>query len=163
MSDASHTSGASAASGPARAESSSIRAILARESAGSSVVLRGWLRTARHSKSVSFLEVHDGSCFAGIQAVAAPELSNYESVVRGLATGCAVEIEGQLVDSPGKGQRYEVHAERVELLGGVDVPVRVHPSRTLWSGQDEEKGLDSLTFSRDGLRGGQRRQCGASR
>jgi asparaginyl-tRNA synthetase len=108
------------------ASSASIATVLRRESAGGVVLLRGWLRTARHSKNVSFLEVHDGSCFAGIQVVAAPELANYQDEVRALSTGCAVEIEGQLVDSPGKGQRFEVHAERVVLVGGVgeDYPLQ---------------------------------------
>lgn len=98
----------------------SIREILERDAAGGQVVLRGWLRTARHSKNVSFLEVTDGSCFAGLQAVASPELANYDDEVKALGTGCAVEIEGELVDSPGKGQRYELHASRVETVGGVD-------------------------------------------
>jgi asparaginyl-tRNA synthetase len=104
----------------------SIREILERDGAGGSVVMRGWLRTARHSKNVSFLEVTDGSCFAGLQAVANPELGNYESEIRGLGTGCAVEIEGELVDSPGKGQRFEVHASRVAVVGGVgdDYPLQ---------------------------------------
>lgn len=98
----------------------SIKGILAREQAGGSVVIRGWLRTVRHSKNVSFLEVTDGSCFSGLQAVAAPELPEYETCVRGLGTGCSVVIEGALVESQGKGQRYEIHAERVELVGAVE-------------------------------------------
>ena len=97
-----------------------IASMLARESAGGEVTLRGWLRTARHSKSVSFLEVYDGSCFAGVQAVAAPELDNYDAEVRTLGNGAAVEIAGELVDSPGKGQRFEVHASRVRVLGRAD-------------------------------------------
>ncbi len=104
----------------------SIKQILARESAGGTVVIRGWLRTARHSKNVSFLEVTDGSGFAGLQAVASPDLAEYEETVRKLATGCAVEVEGDLVESQGKGQKYEVHATRVELVGGVgdDYPLQ---------------------------------------
>lgn len=104
----------------------SIREILARESAGGEVVLRGWLKTARHSKSVSFLEVTDGSCFAGLQAVARRDLDGYDETVAPLGTGCAVEIVGELVDSPGKGQRYEVHATRVDLVGGTgdDYPLQ---------------------------------------
>ena len=103
-----------------------IREILERDRAGGEVVLRGWLRTVRHSKSVSFLEVTDGSCFAGLQAVANRELPGYDEVVPPLGTGCAVEIAGELVDSPGKGQRYEVHASRVELVGGTgeDYPLQ---------------------------------------
>ncbi len=98
----------------------SIRDILAREQAGGSVTVRGWLRTARHSKGISFVEVSDGSCFAGIQAVAESGLENYATEVSALRTGCAVVIEGELVESPGKGQRYELKARRVELVGGVD-------------------------------------------
>ena len=45
-----------------------IRELLARDEAGGVVTARGWLRTARHAKGVSFLEVSDGSCFAGLQA-----------------------------------------------------------------------------------------------
>ncbi len=104
----------------------SIRSILAREAAGGSVTIEGWLRTVRHSKSVSFLEISDGSCMSGLQAVASPELAEYEEVVRDLATGCAVRIEGELVDSQGKGQRFEIQATRVELVGGVgdDYPMQ---------------------------------------
>ena len=98
----------------------SVRALLARDAAGERVELRGWLRTVRHSKNVSFLEVSDGSCFAALQVVAEPSLADYGSVISALRVGCAVEVEGQLVESPGKGQRYEVHASRVRLLGGVE-------------------------------------------
>jgi asparaginyl-tRNA synthetase len=104
----------------------SIKSILAREAAGGRVVIRGWLRTVRHSKNVSFLEVTDGSCFSGLQAVAAPELPEYESCVLELGTGCSVEIEGELVESRGKGQRYEIHASRVVLVGAAadDYPLQ---------------------------------------
>ena len=104
----------------------SIREILERDRSGGTVILRGWLRTARHSKNLSFLEVTDGSCLAGLQAVASPELANYDGEIKPLGTGCAVEIEGELVDSPGKGQRYELHATRVALVGGTgdDYPLQ---------------------------------------
>ncbi|MBW2715675.1 MAG: asparagine--tRNA ligase [Deltaproteobacteria bacterium] len=104
----------------------SVREILALESAGKVVTLRGWVRTARHSKGVSFLEVSDGSCFAGLQVVAAPELENFEAEVRHIQTGCAVSVTGDLVDSPGKGQRFELQAQRVEVVGAVaeDYPLQ---------------------------------------
>jgi len=70
--------------------------------------------------------VNDGSGFAGIQVVASPECEDYEAGVRTLRTGCAVEALGELVESPGKGQRFEIHASRVELVGGVgdDYPLQ---------------------------------------
>jgi asparaginyl-tRNA synthetase len=100
--------------------SDSVRSVLSRAEAGGSVVLEGWLRTARHGKEVSFLALSDGSCFDPIQVVANPELGEFESVVRKLGNGCAVRVEGEVVASPGKGQSLEVHASRIELVGGVE-------------------------------------------
>jgi asparaginyl-tRNA synthetase len=97
-----------------------VKELLARDTAGGRVRVQGWLRTARHSKNVSFLEVSDGSCFAGIQAVAPHELPSYEETIAKLSAGCAVVVEGALVDSPGKGQRFEIQADAVELVGPVD-------------------------------------------
>jgi asparaginyl-tRNA synthetase len=104
----------------------SVRALLARERSGGEVTVQGWLRTVRHGKEVSFLEVSDGSCFAGLQVVASPQLAEYESVVRALRTGCAVRATGELVDSPGSGQRYELRARAVDLVGpvGDDYPLQ---------------------------------------
>jgi asparaginyl-tRNA synthetase len=95
----------------------SIRQILSRDSAGEEATIRGWVRTARHSKGVSFLEVSDGSCFAGLQVVAGPDLPNFEDQVRQIGTGFAIEASGTLADSPGKGQRFELQATRVETVG----------------------------------------------
>jgi asparaginyl-tRNA synthetase len=103
-----------------------IDSILKAARAGEEVNARGWLRTARHSKAVSFLELYDGSCFSGVQVVADAATENYEEEVRSLATGCAVEVEGVLQESPGKGQRFEIKAARVELVGEVaeDYPLQ---------------------------------------
>ncbi len=104
----------------------SIRSLLNRETAGGEGLVRGWLRTVRHAKGVSFLDVSDGSCMEGMQVVASPETEGYESVVRSLATGAAVEARGSVVDSPGKGQRFELHASEVVLVGaaGEDYPLQ---------------------------------------
>ena len=88
--------------------------------ADTDVTVEGWLRTVRHSKNVSFLDVSDGSCMSGIQAVATPELANYESEIRKLTTGSCVRVAGRLVESPGKGQRYEIQAEGVDVVGHAD-------------------------------------------
>jgi len=103
-----------------------VKDILARPAAGGSVVVHGWLKTARHGKGVSFLEISDGSSFAGIQAVVEPSLANYETEVKHLQAGSAVIVEGELVDSPGKEQRFEVRARRVDVVGpvGADYPLQ---------------------------------------
>lgn len=87
------------------------------------VVVQGWLRTRRDSKAgVSFLQVSDGSCFATLQVVASDKLKNYRSEILHLVAGCAVEVEGALVESQGKGQTVEVRATRITVIGWVDQP-----------------------------------------
>lgn len=90
---------------------------------GSEVIVRGWVRTRRDSKAgLSFLQVHDGSCFDPMQAVIQSTLENYESEVLHLIAGMSVIVTGELVESKGKGQAYEIQATRVEVVGEVDDP-----------------------------------------
>ncbi len=100
--------------------------LIAHGVAGQRTFARGWLRTARHSKGVSFLDLTDGSCLAGLQVVCDPSLANFESEVRKLDTGCAVEIEGELVQSQGKGQALELRATHLAVVGwaGEDYPLQ---------------------------------------
>lgn len=94
-----------------------------RRAVDSPVTVEGWIRTRRDSKAgVSFLAVSDGSCFAAIQCVVPGQLPNYAAEVLHAGSGCAVRISGRLVASPGKGQRFEVLADRVEVLGWVEDP-----------------------------------------
>ncbi|PCJ45893.1 MAG: asparagine--tRNA ligase [Moraxellaceae bacterium] len=88
-----------------------------------SVQLKGWVRSRRDSKAgFSFLNIHDGSCFDGIQVVVDNTVANYESEVLKLSAGCSVSINGHIVESQGKGQSLEVQASNIEVLGWVDDP-----------------------------------------
>lgn len=92
-------------------------------SVGSHVTIEGWVRTRRDSKAgISFLQIHDGTCFAPMQVVAPSELGNYESEVLHLSAGCAVRASGELVESKGKGQTVEIKADAIEVVGWVDDP-----------------------------------------
>lgn len=87
------------------------------------ITVHGWIRTRRDSKAgISFLAVHDGSCFDAIQAIVPNELDNYQSEVLKLTTGASVKVTGILVESPGKGQSFEIQATGVEILGLVEDP-----------------------------------------
>ena len=90
---------------------------------GESISVHGWIRTRRDSKAgISFLAIHDGSCFDAIQAIVPNDLNNYESEVQKLTTGCSVKVTGTLVESPGQGQAFEIQATSVEVLGFVEDP-----------------------------------------
>ncbi len=91
--------------------------------AGSTVTVRGWVRTRRDSKAgLSFVNVSDGSCFDPIQVVAPADLSNYADEIARLTAGCSVIATGELVPSQGKGQAFEIQAKRIEVVGWVDDP-----------------------------------------
>jgi asparaginyl-tRNA synthetase len=83
------------------------------------VRVKGWVRTVRDSKQVLFLELNDGSCFASLQAVCAAGLANFEALRR-LTTGSAVEVVGELVASPAAGQKVELKADEVVVVGLAD-------------------------------------------
>ena len=90
---------------------------------GDEVTIEGWVRTRRDSKAgLSFVQVHDGSCFAALQVVAPAELDNYAEEVQRLNAGCSVRARGELVASQGKGQSVEIKAAALEVLGWVDDP-----------------------------------------
>ncbi len=90
---------------------------------GTPVVVKGWVRTRRDSKAgLSFIHLHDGSCFAPVQVVAPRELPNYETEILRVTAGCSLVVQGQLVESQGKGQSVEVQAASIEVVGWVDDP-----------------------------------------
>ncbi|MEE1672363.1 asparagine--tRNA ligase [Agarivorans aestuarii] len=92
-------------------------------SVGQQVTIKGWIRTRRDSKAgLSFLAIHDGSCFDAVQAVAPNTLANYENDIVKLTAGCSVVVTGEVVESPGKGQSFEIQATQVEVVGWVENP-----------------------------------------
>jgi asparaginyl-tRNA synthetase len=89
---------------------------------GSEVTVRGWVRTRRDSAGLCFVNVSDGSCFDPIQLVATADLGNFENEVRRLSAGCAVIATGTLAPSMGKGQKFEIQAHAIEVVGWVEDP-----------------------------------------
>ncbi|KTD14974.1 asparagine--tRNA ligase [Legionella israelensis] len=87
------------------------------------VTVQGWVKTRRDSKAgLSFISLQDGSCFSPIQIVAVKQLDNYEQEILKLTSGCAIIATGKLVVSQGKGQSFEVQAEKIEVIGWVENP-----------------------------------------
>ena len=90
---------------------------------GVKVPVAGWIRTRRDSKAgFSFLAVNDGSGFDNVQVIAPNTLNNYESEILKLTTGCSVVVDGTLKASEGKGQAYEINADKVFVTGFVEDP-----------------------------------------
>nr|MBN2276547.1 asparagine--tRNA ligase [candidate division Zixibacteria bacterium] len=85
---------------------------------GKEIIILGWVRTIRLSKTVAFVEINDGSCVGNIQVVA-NNPDNFP-VLKDILTGAAVRVVGKLVESPAEGQKYELVPDVLELVGPAD-------------------------------------------
>lgn len=94
----------------------SIATLLAADVATANIEIAGWVRTRRDAKDFSFLEINDGSCLASVQAVIAANCVGYDSI-KDATTGSAVRVCGDLIPSLGKGQRFEVRACALDIVG----------------------------------------------
>jgi asparaginyl-tRNA synthetase len=96
-----------------------IKRLLASTEPIAAVTVKGWVRTRRDAKGFSFLELNDGSCLANVQVVVDAGTPGSEHLPQ-LSTGASAVIEGKLVASPAQGQKWELRATRVELVGQAD-------------------------------------------
>lgn len=81
-----------------------------------SVLAKGWIRTRRDAKDLCFFELNDGSCLRSLQVIADSTLPNFDAI-KTLGTGASIAVEGALVASPGAGQKWELKAARVDVIG----------------------------------------------
>ena len=91
---------------------------------GRTISVKGWVRTVRDQKRFAFVEINDGSSITGIQTVIEAEIPSF-NIIEKLSTGAACEVIGTVVKSIGKGQKYEVKAQEIRLIG--DCPPDVYP------------------------------------
>ena len=93
-----------------------IKDLLANESLNYEVIVMGWVRTFRNNQ---FIALNDGSTNNNLQVVA--ELGKFdESVLKRITTGAALKVSGEIIPSLGKGQKIELKAHLIEILGDSD-------------------------------------------
>ena len=93
--------------------------LLKREDFGAMVNVKGWVRTRRGSKQVNFLALNDGSTINNVQIVV--DLANFdEAMLKEITTGACLSVNGVLTESVGSGQKAEIQAREIEVLGGCD-------------------------------------------
>lgn len=96
-----------------------IKHVLASSEPALGLTVKGWVRTRRDSKGFSFLEMNDGSCLSNLQVVVDAGTPGADQLPH-LTTGASAVIEGSLVPSPAQGQKWEMRASKVELVGPAD-------------------------------------------
>ncbi len=100
-------------------ERSKIVDILIAPKLGNDVNIKGWVRTKRGSKGLSFVAINDGSCIHNMQVVVDHSLFDAE-MLKDITTGAAVSIIGKLTESQGRGQSVEIQASAIEIYGKAD-------------------------------------------
>jgi asparaginyl-tRNA synthetase len=102
-----------------------IKRVLLRDEPCDEIHIAGWVRTRRDSKAFSFLEINDGTCLANLQVVADAGIPGSDELAA-MNTGASVEVVGKLVPSPAAGQKWELQASSIRLVGGVpeDYPLQ---------------------------------------
>tara|TARA_A100000171_G_scaffold423_1_gene660 strand:+ start:2332 stop:3777 length:1446 start_codon:yes stop_codon:yes gene_type:complete len=96
-----------------------IEALLKSSQSNIDVTVKGWVRTKRGNKNVSFIALNDGSTINNLQIVADPNLIS-EDILKLASTGACIAVNGTLVESQGAGQKFEINAKHIEILGAVD-------------------------------------------
>ena len=93
--------------------------LLKREDFGTLVNVKGWVRTRRGSKQVSFIALNDGSTIHNVQIVV--DVANFEeALLKDITTGACLSVNGVLAESVGSGQKVELQAREIEILGACD-------------------------------------------
>ena len=93
--------------------------LLKRTDIGAMVNVKGWVRTRRGSKQVNFIALNDGSTINNLQVVV--DLANFdEEMLKLITTGACISVNGEMVESVGSGQKVEVQAREIEVLGTCD-------------------------------------------
>jgi asparaginyl-tRNA synthetase len=96
-----------------------IKELLVTTDPNTEVVAKGWVRTKRASKNVAFVAINDGSCLSNLQVVLNVEDFD-EELIKRITTGASLSITGQIIESQGGGQRVELQATKVTVLGDAD-------------------------------------------
>lgn len=99
--------------------------VLQRTDYGAVVNVKGWVRTRRGSKAVNFIALNDGSTIKNLQIVVDVDKFD-DNIIKDITTGACISVDGELVQSQGKGQSVELQCRKIEILGacGADYPLQ---------------------------------------
>lgn len=95
---------------------------------GKEVTLQGWIRNHRKQKEFGFIDFNDGTYFKSVQVVYDDKLDDFSEIQK-LHIGSAIEVVGNVIDSPAKGQEFEVSVISIKLLGDCPEDYPIQPKR----------------------------------
>lgn len=87
---------------------------------GQEHTVKGWIKTVRSQKNLTFIEVNDGSSFGNLQVVIESTMKRFDALLPDLTTGASLAVTGVIAESPGEGQKLELHANTIKIFGKAD-------------------------------------------
>ena len=93
---------------------------LLRDTPGKEVLAKGWVRTKRGNKNITFIALNDGSTINNIQIVCDMATFTPDASFKDITTGACIAVTGNLVESIGSGQKVEIQAKSIEVYGTAD-------------------------------------------
>jgi asparaginyl-tRNA synthetase len=93
-----------------------VKSLLETEAFNREVTVMGWVRTFRNNQ---FIAINDGSCMGNLQIVVDFNHTD-DALLKRITTGAAISVKGTVVESVGKGQRVDIKATAIEILGDSD-------------------------------------------
>ena len=90
-----------------------IKSVFESKNIGDNISINGWVKTFRSNR---FIALNDGSCLEDIQCVINFEEFDKE-ILSKINTGTSLNIEGEIVESQGKGQNIEISVKKINILG----------------------------------------------
>ncbi len=93
---------------------------LLRETPGKEVLAKGWVRTKRGNKNITFIALNDGSTINNIQIVCDMATFTPDASFKDITTGACIAVTGNLAESIGSGQKVEIQAKSIEVYGTAD-------------------------------------------
>ena len=92
------------------------------------IVVTGWIRTNRDSKTFGFIVMSDGTIFNTLQIVYDKKLSNFKDIAK-LNVGCSITAKGKIIATPDAKQKFEMHADEIVLNGPCDETYPLQPKK----------------------------------
>ncbi len=84
---------------------------------GQEHTVKGWVKTVRSQKNLTFVELNDGSSFGNLQIVIEAGLKGYDTIIPKVTTGASMSVTGVITQSPGQNQAIELQANTIKILG----------------------------------------------
>ena len=92
------------------------------------VMVQGWIRNHRKQKEFGFIDFNDGTSFQTIQIVYDNKVKNFDEIQK-IRVGSSIEVKGKVVQSPAKGQAFEIQLKSLKLLGDSPEDYPIQPKR----------------------------------